>query len=217
MKTFEKWKIDDVIDTFGLKRIYDVNFAPLSEWLRAKHEISNLEKSQIEELREELQINAEYWNEDELKFMFISPFLNVVNLKSVYYKIFTQRPISAEVKGIKMNGIVDLVIAKGEAAPKKPFFFIHEYKQEQKGNNDPIAQLITEMLVAQVQNENDTPLYSCYVMGRFWFFVVLQGKEYAVSDAYTATQDDIFQIVSILRAVKVKIEERVRLEDSKAV
>ncbi len=212
MKTFEKWKIDEVIDTFGLKRIYDINFAPLSEWLKSNYAISDLEKMQIEDLKSELQINAEYWNEDELKFMFISPFLKVVNLRSPYYKIFTQRPISAEVKGIKMNGIVDLVIAKGEAAPKKPFFFIHEYKQEQKGNNDPIAQLVTEMLVAQAQNENDTPLYGCYVMGRFWFFVILQGHEYAVSDAYTATQDDIFQIVSILRAVKIKIEDRIKSE-----
>lgn len=67
-------------------------------------------------------------------------------------------------------------------------------------------------MVAQVQNENDMPVYGCYVMGRFWFFVVLYGNEYAVSDAYTATQDDIFQIVSILRAVKVKIEERIKAE-----
>jgi hypothetical protein len=214
-KTFEKWKIDEVIDTFGIKRIYDTNYLPLAEWLEAKTVLTDFEKLQIEKLRVELQINAEYWNEDELKFFFISPFLNEVNLKSPYYKMFTQRPISGEVKGILMNGIVDLVLAKGEAAPKKPFFFIHEYKQEQKGNNDPIAQLVTEMLVAQAQNESEMPLYGCYVMGRFWFFVVLKGNEYAVSDAYTATQDDIYQIVSILRAVKMKIEESVKQEQSK--
>ncbi|GAB4192611.1 MAG: hypothetical protein OHK0057_21610 [Thermoflexibacter sp.] len=68
------------------------------------------------------------------------------------------------------------------------------------------------MLIAQVKNENDMPVYGCYVMDRFCFFVVLYGNEYAVSDAYTATQDDIFQIVSILRAIKVNIEEKIKAE-----
>ncbi len=212
MKTFEKWKIDELINTFGLRRNRNPNFPPLADWLKAKSVITKEDTTVLEEIQKDLQDNAEYWNEDELKFMFISPFLKIVNLKSSYYKIFTQRPISAEVKNTKLNGIVDFVIAKGEAEPQKPYFFIHEYKQEKKSANDPTAQLLAEMLAAQVQNENDTPLYGCYVMGRFWFFIVLQGNEYSISNAYNASDDDIFQIVSILRAAKIKIEERIKLE-----
>ncbi len=45
-------------------------------------------------------------------------------------------------------------------------------------------------------------MYGCYVMGRFWFFVVLHQSEYAVSNAYNASDEDIFKIVPILKKVK---------------
>jgi hypothetical protein len=41
------------------------------------------------------------------------------------------------------------------------------------------------------------PLYGCYVVGRNWFFLVLNGKEYDVSLAYDATQDDLFDILGL--------------------
>jgi hypothetical protein len=208
MKTFEKWRIDEVLDTFGLRRVPEQQFAPLASWLKARHPATGAEQAQIEEMRAELALNAEYWNEDELKFMFIGPFLRAVNLKSNYYKIFTQRPISAVINGQKINGIVDFVLAKGEAAPKQPYFFIHEYKQEQKGAGDPVAQLLVEMLAAQVQNEATMPVYGGYVMGRFWFFVALLGQEYAVSNAYNASDDDVWAILGILREAKRLIEAR---------
>ena len=50
------------------------------------------------------------------------------------------------------------------------------------------------------------PLYGCYVIGRNWFFMVLQGTEYAVSNALNASDDDIYQIIAILRQVKTYIE-----------
>ena len=46
-------------------------------------------------------------------------------------------------------------------------------------------------------------------VGRNWFFVVLEGREYAVSDAFVATQEDIFQIAGILQAVKRYVQKRV--------
>jgi hypothetical protein len=214
-KTFEKWKIDELINTFGLKRNREANYQPLVDWLQSSSVITEAEKIALEEIKEDLQDNAEYWNEDELKFFFISPLLKIVNLKSPYYKIFTQRPISVEINHVKMNGIVDFVLAKGEAEPQKPYFFIHEYKQEKKSANDPIAQLLAEMLAAQAQNESEMPLYGCYVMGRFWFFIVLEGNEYAISNAYNSSDEDIFQIVNILRAVKTKVEESIKREQNK--
>ena len=49
-------------------------------------------------------------------------------------------------------------------------------------------------------------MYGCYVIGRNWFFLVLNGTEYAVSDAFVATQTDIYQIIAILRQVKTYIQ-----------
>ncbi len=48
-------------------------------------------------------------------------------------------------------------------------------------------------------NDKKHLLYGCYVLGRFWFFVVLDGTDYAVSNAYNASDDDIYQIVALMR------------------
>ncbi|WP_143090950.1 hypothetical protein [Thermoflexibacter ruber] len=205
-KTFEKWKIGELHHTFGLRR-HNENFAPLDTWLASQTTFDSTEEKALRKLAKELSINAIIWNEDELKFMFISQLIAIADLQTAHAKIFTQRPLSAEVNGIKINGIVDFVIANGIDEPEHPFFFLHEYKQEKKSANDPLAQLLAEMLVAQAHNGDNT-LYGCYVMGRFWFFIILEGKDYAVSNAYNASDEDIFQIVSILRAVKTKIEEK---------
>ncbi|MCU0391455.1 MAG: hypothetical protein MUE81_10080 [Thermoflexibacter sp.] len=205
-KTFEKWKIGELHHTFGLQR-HNEGFEPLDSWLASKSTFDSIEEKTLRKLAKELSINAILWNEDELKFMFISQLIAVADLQTAHAKIFTQRHISAEVNGIKLNGIVDFVIADGIDEPEQPFFFLHEYKQEKKSANDPLAQLLAEMLVAQAHNGNEEPLYGCYVMGRFWFFIVLQGDEYAVSNAFNASDEDVFQIVSILKAVRIKIEK----------
>lgn len=66
------------------------------------------------------------------------------------------------------------------------------------------------MLVARHLNDYQFPIYGCYVVGRNWFFMILQNNEYAVSDAFVATQEDIYQIVAILRKIKEYIAEIVR-------
>ena len=90
----------------------------------------------------------------------------------------------------------------------KPYFFIHEYKQEtKKGSSDPKGQLLSELLVAQAKNDIKNPVYGCYVVGRSWFFVILHNKEYAVSRAYDASQADIYTIIAILRKVKEYVQK----------
>jgi hypothetical protein len=212
-KTFEKWRIGELHHTFGIKQNYKMPL--LEEWLASRFPSKPTEIQRLNQLKENLQRKAHIWNEDELKFFFISQLIDVVNFVSEDYQVFTQRSLSAEVNGIKINGIVDFVIAKGIDEPEKPFFFLHEYKQEKKSANDPLAQLLAEMLAAQAQNESEMPLYGCYVMGRFWFFIVLEGNEYAISNAYNSSDEDIFQIVNILRAVKTKIEESIKREQNK--
>ncbi len=83
-----------------------------------------------------------------------------------------------------------------------PYFFIHEYKREIDASGDPLGQLLIAMVGAWRQNEETFPLYGCYVVGRNWFFVLLEDNQYAVSNAFNSTQDDIFQIYSILEEIK---------------
>lgn len=205
-KTFEKWKIDELHQLFGLNRVFK-NFEPLDEWIDSQPDTITVgDRQALEKIRIDLSENAENWNEDELKFFFISHLISIADLKTRSVKIFTQRPLTALINGIKLTGIVDFVMATGIAEPQEPYFFLHEYKQERKGSNDPLAQLLAEMLVAQHLNHEPRPIYGCYVMGRFWFFVVLAGTNYAVSDAFTATSTDLLQITCILRKIRQLIE-----------
>ena len=63
----------------------------------------------------------------------------------------------------------------------------------------------SELLVAQFNNKQEFPLYGCYVVGRNWFFVILQGKEYAVTNAINSSTDDIVKVIAMLRKVKNNI------------
>lgn len=197
-KSFEKWRIGELHHAFGLTRHYK-NFQLLEDWLASDHPIHETDAIRIEELKEDLFYNADIWNEDELKFFFISQLIAVCKIKSKHYKIFTQRRMGATIEDINLSGIVDFVIAQGIDEPEKPFFFIHEYKQEKKHTNDPLAQLLSAMLVAQALNKSANPIYGCYVLGRFWFFVVLKGQDYAVSNAFNASNQDLFKIVHLIR------------------
>jgi hypothetical protein len=64
------------------------------------------------------------------------------------------------------------------------------------------------MVAAQIQNADGETLYGCFVLGRSWFFVVLEGKEYAISKAFDASDKPIFQIFAILLWFKQKAEEK---------
>lgn len=62
------------------------------------------------------------------------------------------------------------------------------------------------MVGAHLQNEQRFPIYGCYVLGRNWFFVVLDGADYAVSDSFAATQADLYRIYQVLVEASLRIE-----------
>ncbi len=204
MRNFESWETQDLEMTFGLKQIWDNQL--ITNWLASTAIFNEFETELIERIRDRILKNVDYWNEDELKLQSIASILELVNYTSDNFKSFSQRPLSATVNGISIGGRVDFMLAKGYQKPTHPYFFIHEYKQERKRDNDPKGQLLSELLAAQHQNKDRFPLYGCYVVGRNWFFVLLQGTEYAVSDAYVSSGNDIYQIIAILRQVKTYIE-----------
>jgi hypothetical protein len=207
-KEFKTWLYDEVSDAFGLTRLYQHKLWTEFDKLPIPNNHKHYET--IEELRQELFLSVDAWNEDELKFMFISPLIKIVNFFSPKYKIFTQRPMSVQYEnGSKTtSGKVEFMIAKRKQIPQKPFFFLHEYKQENRKDNDPLGQLLIAMVAAQVQNADGETLYGCFVSGRNWFFVILEGKEFAVSKAYDASEPTIYQIFAILLWFKQKTEEK---------
>ena len=97
-------------------------------------------------------------------------------------------------------------MAKGLRVPKQPYFFIHEHKKQLDSSGDPLGQVMIAMVAAQMLNQGAHPIYGAYIFGRHWYFVVLNGKEYAVSRGYDASLDDIFHIYRILMKVKAIID-----------
>lgn len=86
---------------------------------------------------------------------------------------------------------------------------MHEYKREKKYSGDPIGQMLGAMLIGQAKNNNDRPIYGCYVQGRFWFFSVLVGNQYVISNSFNSSElEDAKQIIYILRKLKEIILER---------
>ena len=67
------------------------------------------------------------------------------------------------------------------------------------------------MLAAQVYNGNEETVYGCYVIGKIWQFVVLEGKEYAVSESYNAMNEDITEIYTLMMACKRYIHQKLNI------
>jgi hypothetical protein len=211
-RTFESFDIDDVERTFNVQRTFEHPL--LDAWLQlsGKEDSINAVNASVyevlEKYRNKLKLNVDTWNEDELKFHFIAPLISVIDFAIEEKNIhsFTQRTITAVVGDVQLTGRVDFVIATGKSKPIQPFFFLHEYKKERTGETDPKAQLLAEMLAARELNAVKYPLYGCYVVGRNWFFLVLEGSIYAESDAFVATHsDDMLRIYAILCEAKVII------------
>ncbi|EDN70114.1 hypothetical protein BGP_2120 [Beggiatoa sp. PS] len=73
-----------------------------------------------------------------------------------------------------------------------------------ESSGDPLGQLLIAMVAAQKLNNDLKPIYGCYVMGRLWFFVVLEGLDYSTSLAYDATKNDIKEIfIAFLRLMRL--------------
>ena len=203
-KSFNYWLTQELHETFGLVRLPS---SPLLDaWLSATESITEAEQTRLEHLRINLLANADYWNEEELKIKFIGQLLDVAQLEGPTFRTFYDRPLSVVLNGIRLYGTVDMLVATGFQIPTEPFFCIHEYKQEGRREGDPKGQLLAAMLVAQALNTRKHPVYGCYVLGRNWFFVVLTGTDYAISDAFVATQTDLLTIFQALRFIRRQIE-----------
>ena len=201
-KSFETWEYEEVENTFGIKRVKNPQI--LTDWINSPSQISDSIKTLLAIIQERLIDNADAWNEDEFKMFFIAPLLSQMPLEIDDFKPFTQRTLSAKFPelNLEVSGKVEFVIARGKQRPKQPYFFLHEYKQERRRENDPLGQLLISMVAARQNNEIKTPLYGCFVVGRDWFFVVLEEHQYSVSLAFDATKThELYQIVAALSAM----------------
>jgi hypothetical protein len=203
VNNFSSLNIQDLIDFLGIQKVENLIFG-----------VSQISEEQAQRAKKICQVPSEIinsWNEQELIIKHLALILDAANLEGSNFNTFAERSISAQVDKIEMCGIVDLVVAKGKYEPRNPYFFIQEYKRNKQGpNSDPLAQLLGEMLVAQVLNDN-LEIYGCYIVGRFWYFVAMNNRNYTEEKPLNSTDlEDLEVIMSKLNWIKKYVEAKVK-------
>jgi hypothetical protein len=206
MKNFAKWTVAEFEDFFQIRPVE--NQETLSQWLTATIPVSDQDRQRLIELCHKLRRHVHDWNEEELKMQFISLLLELVDYDQEAYQVFFERQMSVMIERQRLWGVVDCLIASGKRVPKRPFFCLHEYKPERHTSNDPLGQTLVAMLTAQRLNDNQRPMYGAYVVGRLWYFLVLEEPVYGLSLAYDATKEaELIRIFMALQYIKEMIEQ----------
>lgn len=213
-RLFSDWNKEELEETFGLTRTFQHPL--LDEWFSQAGicQLTAFESELIANLRQVLIENIDAWNEVELAEYFIGPILAGVNFNTPAFKIFSERPLSAVVGDYELAGEPDAVIAKGLYSPKIPYFCFHEYKKENEPKGDPAAQALSAMLAAQALNPRPHPIYGLYVVGKMWYFMVLDAQTYCISAGHNALKDELFDIFKILKTLKALLIEIAKQEAS---
>jgi hypothetical protein len=96
-----------------------------------------------------------------------------------------ERDLAVKIDDYELSGRVYGLIATGFRNPKKPYFCLNECKKGTDPNGDPKGQALIAMLAVRQLNQNDSPVYGCYVIGRDWYFMVIENKRYSISRDYS--------------------------------
>jgi hypothetical protein len=153
--------------------------------------------------------NIDSWHEEDLKMKFISFVLRLGNLvDDGYFHTYFERTVEATIDGYFLKTKTDFMLAKGiRDMPQQPYFHFQEWKRHRDPTGDPVAQLLEAFLIVQAINQTPIPLYGCTITGKYWEFVLLSGKTYAISESYDCTKkEDLMRIIAILRKFKFILE-----------
>jgi len=205
-KSFEQWLAEEVEIAFDLERIKAEESKLLQHWVSHINLPTKL-SANVKRLQKLLKENVDNWNEDELKMMFLGPLLVESDFNHYpHYKVFSHRKAILKTEKVEASGKIQWMVAQGKQIHRTLFFFLYECKNEKLLGNDPLGQLLIAMVYAKEENKNALPIYGTYILGRFWFFVILKDKEYAVSPAFDATKtEDLAALLANMQKVKEAI------------
>jgi hypothetical protein len=205
---FREWTLDKMDEVFGTEQFKKLS--SLDALLAFEYQVNDFEERYLKIIRDSYFLGGEDWNEVELENKIISPIFVFSGISSKDFSYFLERDLLVTIDDYELSGRVDGMIASGFRNPKKPYFCMNEYKKETDPNGDPKGQALIAMLAAQKLNEDQNPIYGCYIVGRMWVFIALEGKKYAFSKSFTVDDDDIFDIFRILKSLKWHIEQRLK-------
>jgi hypothetical protein len=183
------------------------DFAPLQDWIQEPAtKIDDFAEATLEKLEKNLLKYIDSWFEEDLKMKFLS-FIFFLSDITEDQKIdtFFEKIIKTETKNVQISVVVDCMISSvlGLAAPKKPYFFMQEFKKSKGDSQDAEGQMLAAMIAAQHLNNNEKPLYGAYVIGDRWYFSILEGKNYAKTQALSLIKpSELRQVILTLRELK---------------
>jgi hypothetical protein len=205
-----KYSEGQIVDMFKLNRIVEYQTPRMKDWLNVDMPEFNIPEQYIFDnaLNKAIK-NIGGWNEEDLKMKFISDILPLGHLEdNGRFMTYFEKSLTGVVDGISLSVKCDFMVAAGVLDyPKNPYFHFQEYKPSKNPSGDSMAQLLEAMLLAQVKNKNDKPIYGCEVVGKNWNFVVMEGKNYCISSSYdSVNRDELLKIIGILRKFRVILE-----------
>jgi hypothetical protein len=200
-----KADLDYLIAEFNLN--LDEHSHKLYDWIQKEIEkLDELSEAVLAKVEPTLSLEIGSWLEEELKMSLLSVIFLLSDIKERQkIGLFFERPITAELEQGKISVITDCMISSvyGFASPKTPYFFMQEFKKSKGDKQDPEGQMLAAMIAAQHLNNNGKVMYGSYVVGAFWYFTVLDGKNYARNKAFQLTEPkELRQVILTLRKLK---------------
>jgi hypothetical protein len=198
------WTIGLLTKQFKLSKVLE-NYALLDNWLEVEDDLNESDKAALQRIRLPLLKNFNTWNEETLKMKFIALLLDLVNYDEVGdFQTLFDAEIKGVVDNIELKCIADFTVARTiEDLIENPCFYFHEYKRKKNKADDPIVQVLIPSLIAQEINADQKPIYGCYVIGEMWYFMIVNGREYAIDKGLNALKsDELHKIFLILKKVK---------------
>ena len=162
--TFKEWNLDKIEEAFGLKQVWQSEI--LDELINHPYQLDEMERTFVTKLQRHFSFGGDDWNEVELENKFISPMIVLSEIADEKCSYFLERELSTTIDEYELSGKVDGMIATGFRSPKKPHFCLNEYKRGTDPDGDPKGQALIAMLVAQRLNDNQAPIFGCFVIGR---------------------------------------------------
>jgi hypothetical protein len=191
------WEEGLIIKTFGLAKVFE-GFPLLDAWLTVENNLDATDIQLLEKRRQKLLRSMSGWNEETLKMKFIAFILDMVEYDSDEFEGTFDAEIKGVVQGKHLSVVADYALSKATYGFKEqPYFYFHEYKPRKRAN-DPFAQLLLAMLIAQEKSEQIKRLYGCAVIGENWYFMILDNKTYSISTGYVSTNTNDLQSILLL-------------------
>ena len=209
---FSNIKFSDLEDIVQIKPMY--NPLIFKEWFSFSYKLKSTETRLFKALIEKNRMLVMSYMEEDLKAKFLIPIFNQVDFMTDTHNDWYDASLQGVVNGLEIKGFTDYMVASGTREPRKPYFFIRQFKPSISEHNpvidhNPLVQLLAEMLVTIEKNQTNI-MRGGYIIGQNWSFVILEKVKENVFQYFVSSPSDALNITDlkkiyiILQAVKHK-------------